>query len=395
MEVNGNTGYGGRGMKQGLGRIIRGAEVVSLAAVGLVLAGCGNFFVYPGSGSGGSTSGGTTGSYAYVSNNASSSTALSIYALAGGTLGSSSTFSLGFSPAALAIPPSNKYLYASNPSTAAIYAYTVGSTGLLTNDNSGNAVAVSVDAVSMDVSADGQWLFALDGIQQAVLEYKIDSSTGLLSLISSSTYALPQGSIPTPASIKVAPSGSFIVAALGTAGDVIFPFVTSTGVINPNYVLLPTNSALVGDFSVALDANNFLYVARTTGLAVYSLSSLGTPTLVAGSPFATGSAPRSVLLSLSGNYLYVANQTDGTISGFSIGTTGALSALPLSPFQAPTTVTALGRDNSGKYVLAAGYNGTAGLTLYTIGSTGALTASGGSVATGTSTAVPVVMGLTH
>ena len=383
-------------MKQGLGRVIRGAGAVSLAAAGLMLTGCGAFFVYPGTGTGGgSTSGGTTGSYAYVSNNASSSTALTIYALSAGTLGSSSTFALGFSPQTLVITPSNKYLYASNTSSSAIYAYTVGTAGLLANDNSGNAVAVSVDAVAMDVSADGQWLFALDGIQQAVLQYKIDSTTGLLSLVSSIPYTVPQGSILTPASIKVAPSGAFVVAALGTAGDLIFPFTTSTGAINANYVLLSTGSAQVGDFSVALDSNNFLYVARTTGLAVYSLSSAGTPTLVTGSPFATGSAPRSVLLSSTGNYLYVANQTDGTISGFGIGSTGALTALAGSPYQAPTTVTALGRDNSGKYVLAEGYNGTAGLTLYTIGSAGALTASGSSVATGTSTSIPVVMALTH
>src|ERR1700712_1649265 len=155
-EANGQDG--GRGMKQGLDRVIRGVGAVSLAAVGLALTGCGAFFVYPGSGSGGSTSGGTTGSYAYVSNNAKSSTALTIYPLAAGTLASSSTFALGFSPAALVITPGNKYLYASNLATAAIYAYTVGTTGLLANDNSGNAVAVSVNAVAMDVSADGQWL---------------------------------------------------------------------------------------------------------------------------------------------------------------------------------------------------------------------------------------------
>jgi hypothetical protein len=184
-----------------------------------------------------------------------------------------------------------------------------------------------------------------------------------------------------------------VVASLGTGGDLIFPFTTSTGALG-SYVSLSPPTASEGDYSAALDANNFLYVARTTGLAVYSLSTTGVGTLVSGSPFATGNASRSVLLSSSSAYVYTANLTDATISGFSIGASGALTALSGSPYASVPSVSVLGRDNSGKYILAGGYDSSAGLKLYTIGTGGVLSA-GGSVATGTSTSVPMVMALTH
>jgi 6-phosphogluconolactonase (cycloisomerase 2 family) len=360
--------------------------------VGLSLVGCDGFFVKETTGTG-TTTGGTTGSYAYVSNNATNTSLLSIYALSAGTLTSSSTFSLGYAPSSLAIVPGNTYLYAANPASLAIFAYSIGSTGSLATANSGSAVALSIDAVSMDISPDGKWLFALNGIQQSLSEYQTNSSNGTLTLVATINYVAANGLTVLPSSIRVAPSGGFVVASLGTGGDLIFPFTTSTGALG-SYVSLSPPTASEGDYSAALDANNFLYVARTTGLAVYSLSTTGVGTLVSGSPFATGNASRSVLLSSSSAYVYTANLTDATISGFSIGASGALTALSGSPYASVPSVSVLGRDNSGKYILAGGYDSSAGLKLYTIGTGGVLSA-GGSVATGTSTSVPMVMALTH
>ena len=67
----------------------------------------------------------------------------------------------------------------------------------------------------------------------------------------------------------------------------------------------------------------------------------------------------------------------------------------LSPTaSAPAAVRSLGFDKSGTYLLANGYSSTGGVQLYTLGSTGTLTAAS-SVATGTTTTVPAVMALTH
>jgi 6-phosphogluconolactonase (cycloisomerase 2 family) len=248
----------------------------------------------------------------------------------------------------------------------------------------------SGDPLSMDVSPDGQWLVALDSLLQAVTVYAINSSTGVLTLKETLTYITPTAGAIDPSQVRFAPSGKWVAVALGTAGDLAIPFTTSTGVLATSYnVIAPPSTT--GDFAVAMDGNDFLYVARTGLVASYSLDSQ-TPTVLVASA-AAGSGPRAVALSSGYNYVYLANQSDGTISGYGIGTSGTLTKLAGSPFTAPVTVGALGRDRSGSYLLAAGY-GTTGVQLFTIGTGGALTLTA-SAATGKVTTVPVAMALTH
>ncbi|HSM87639.1 MAG TPA: beta-propeller fold lactonase family protein, partial [Candidatus Limnocylindrales bacterium] len=55
--------------------------------------------------------------------------------------------------------------------------------------------------------------------------------------------------------------------------------------------------------------------------------------------FTTGLAPRSVAVDPSGQYLYVANFSSGSISAFFIhSVTGMLSPVPGSPFPAGATL---------------------------------------------------------
>jgi len=93
--------------------------------------------------------------------------------------------------------------------------------------------------------------------------------------------------------------------------------------------------------------------------------------------------------------VYVANQRSGTISAFSIAGTGALTNLAGSPYDSVTSASVLGVDNSGKYLLALGYDKNIGLQMYAIGAGGGLTPVLSNVATGTVTTVPAVMALTH
>ena len=65
--------------------------------------------------------------------------------------------------------------------------------------------------------------------------------------------------------MKVAPSGQFVVAAIGTAGVLVFPFNTTNGSISTAYVTIPTGSATVGSYSATLDKNNILYVGADNG----------------------------------------------------------------------------------------------------------------------------------
>ena len=98
----------------------------------------------------------------------------------------------------------------------------------------------------------------------------------------------------------------------------------------------------------------------------------------------------------AGTDVYVANRGDGTISGFSVATSGTLTALSGSPYTSGTGVTALATDSSGDYLLAAANGGSPDLTMYsfdttTVGKLNLVTTT----ATGTDPTGPVAVAATH
>ena len=384
----------------------RGCAALGLSAV-LLLAGCHNFFVCEKASC--PSSGTTTGDWVYVSNATAGSTDVAAYDIGSGALTaiSGSPFDLGFAPVALNVSPSNGFLYAATPAGATnpgIYAWSINSTtGALTKANSGN-VLVNIQVASMDISPDGNYLFAVDVAATALTEYKITTSTGLLQLVT--TFPIPVSTcspISSPVvnqscTVRVGPSGDFVVASLGTAGTIIYPYTSASGITSTSSTTIPSGSTQnnpTGDFSVALDKNNFAYIARTAALAVYSIDTSGNATLKSTQTFDSSVIPRSVTLGTSYNYVYTANIGKGDISGYGIGTTGALTTIAGQPFAAPANVSAIGAERQGKYMVAVGYDGSSGVQLFSINSTtGALTLVT-SAGTGTSSDFPALLALSH
>lgn len=290
-------------------------------------------------------------------------------------------------------------MFVSNPAGSVINAYTIGSSGALTG---GTAAATQI-VTAMAISPDGDYLYALDLTSAgSVLDVYSIASNGALTPASATGYVLPLlGTSTSSASIAVGPTGSnYLVVTLGTAGDVIVPLANdqlNIANITPQTITFSgQNAATTADSGVAIDSNNNVYFARTGTIAVYSVAADGskwTAVTNTAANSATGLGDRAMLL--TGSYLYTANSTDGTISGFSFTSAGVLTPLTGSPYTAPPGVNALGVDNTGKYVIASGYSSSAGTKLYTIGSAGALTAASVATATGTSTANPVVIAMTQ
>jgi 6-phosphogluconolactonase len=380
--------------------------VIALLGVAgaLSFTGCGNFFVCegkascPSSGSGGT--GTNSGDYAYISNNSTNSSDLSVYDVSTGAPKalSSSPISLGYIPNAMVINPAGTIMFVSDPASSLIYAYSIGSTGALTIENSGTAVASQI-ASALAISPDGEYLYALDlTTDGAVLSVYAIGTNGVLTAATIPSYTFTQQIGTSGASITVAPSGSnFLVLTLGTAGDVIVPLANdqlNTANINP--VSITFSSSATGDFGAAIDSNNNVYFARTTGIAVYNVASNGssvTAVTNTSANSATGSGVHGILI--TGSYLYAASSNSSNISGFSFTSAGILTPLTGSPYTAPTNVGALGIDNTGKYLVASGYNSSSGTQVFTIGSAGALTASTTTAPTGTSpSTTPVVIAMT-
>jgi 6-phosphogluconolactonase len=412
MVLGIGQGWQGRAM-------MRGMAAAMLAVAVPALSGCGSFFVYPGNGSTTTNS----GDYVFVSNSTSGATYINGYSIGSGTLAatSGSPINVNVIPSAMVVTTNNGILYvgscgATELSVAAIscdsgggsngiYAYAIGTAGALTALNSGAAVAGQYP-VSLDVSPDGQWLIALDGLSYTITVYQINNSTGGLTAIHqatvSSIYTL------TPYEVRVAPTGSYIAATFGAAGTIVIPFTTSNGTLGTSYSIPAPNN--VSAYSLAMDSSNNLYIGgtggttTTLGVSVYQLGA-SAATQSNTSIYATGAGPRSMVLSSNYNYLYTGNQQDtasgatqpGDISEFS-QSSAKLTSLGI-PIGAPVNVYSMARDNSGNYILAAGYNATTdGMVLYSIGSTGALSASADVITQAPSTSgvsMPSVMALTH
>ncbi|MES2393067.1 MAG: hypothetical protein V4555_15580 [Acidobacteriota bacterium] len=381
-------------------RVVTAAVV--LTGTSLVTSSCGNFFVCEGkpacpSSGGGSGSGAGTGDYVYVSNSSSSATSLTAFNASTGSpvALSASPISLGYSTNAMAMKSDNTLLFASSLANSAIYAYSISSAGGLTNPNGTQAVLNSA-ALAMDISPDGKYLYVLTGNGTYVLQEFSIGTNGVLTPGAALPLLLVNG---TAAVVKVAPTSNFLVVAMGTAGDEIVPLSSdlfNTGSVNPSTIPEPTGS--VGDFGVAIDANNNIYLARTGTIAVYSATSNGVPAPVSNTTAnaQTGTGDHSIVI--AGSYLYVANQSasaaNGTISGFSFTAGGVLTPLSGSPYNAPADVDQLVVDNTGKYIVAAGAGAT-GIEEFAIGTSGALTASSTTAATGSSGSAALVMVATH
>jgi len=269
-------------------------------------------------------------------------------------------------------------------SASGIYSYVVSSTGVLSN---GTQQGTNLGAsISIAVSPNAKWLLALDSLNGTTQPYLREYAIGSGGALSTSTtqgatgFALTtsSGQTITPAQVAISPAGDYIAVALGTAGYQVYPFNQSTGVISTG-VQSSAGSSTVADQSVTFDSYDNLYVARTTGttgtgVLVYSPS---TNTLLAGgtTPVVTGAGPRSLLFADNYSYLYTANKTDNTITALSVNSSSTSSALKAigSDVSAPTLVQALAVDKTGNFVLSAGSN-TTGLQVFSIGTSGALTA---------------------
>jgi 6-phosphogluconolactonase (cycloisomerase 2 family) len=364
-----------------------------------VFTGCSNFFP-PISGGGGSGGGGTTGNTVYIANQAANS--IGAFAIGTGTLAAvkNSPVATTYKPLSMVVTPKNTMLYVG--ALNGIFVYFINSDGSLTTPSTGSQPA-GVFAPALTVSPDGQWLIALDGTTQQLDIFQINASTGALTSVNlPATYSTTSGTWQ-PSDVRVSPDGTLIFAALGSAGDHVFTFNTATGVATSSQSL-GTGNTTTADFGLAVSKTGYLYIARSGtngGVAVYSLGSGGSLTSVTGSPFTAGSGTFSVVLDSTGTYVYAANRTDGTISGYTIvpSTTAlglSLTQLSGSPYASGSGVQSIGIDATNKYLLAAAVNGSPDLTMYSFDVTvpGKLDRAT-SVPTGVDPTGAVALALTH
>ena len=133
----------------------------------------------------------------------------------------------------------------------------------------------------------------------------------------------------------------------------------------------------------------FVYVANqgSANVSAYTINATtGALSAIAGSPFASGNAPRILTVDPSGRFVYVGsgNLSDsGSVSAYTINAaTGALSEIAGSPYAAGIRSYSVAVDPSGKFAYVESFgpiNGLGAISAYTINATtGALSEVAGS-----------------
>jgi 6-phosphogluconolactonase len=371
----------------------------SMGISALLLAGCGDFFTKSSSGGGGTT----VGSYTYVGTQTGVLVGYSVSSTGALATLSGSPNQFATAPVvALAVTPSNTVLYAG---VAGIGVYGLGinsSTGVTTLINT-NALVQDVAPSALTVDPSGKFLLVAglaNGVA-AVGEYAINSDGTLSEVTGSPVWITFVAGTDTSnlsvQNIAVAPNSSYVFVTLGQLGVVPMPFNTSGSLSANTQIIGPKATSGIANQDLGLAVNSTssaLFVGETNvGVRVFTIGT-SSFTEISGSPFAAGGQPRSIIFDGTGGYLYAANTTDNSISGYSVLASGALTALSGSPFSSVGTQPfALALDQSKKFLFAADLGGNPDVQLFSFDSTTAGKLDPG--ATATNAAQPAAVASTH
>jgi 6-phosphogluconolactonase (cycloisomerase 2 family) len=248
--------------------------------------------------------------------------------------------------------------------TLAIAANTSGGTGLLlTATNASGKPTTSTDTINITVATRYSVGGTASGLTGAGFVLQDNGGDDLAIAVNGSfTFATPLiDRAAYRVTVKTQPSGQS--CQLGNASGTIPGANVSN--VTVTCVAPSGHFAFVGDF--AQQAVN-----------VYLIGSDGALAQVTGSPF-TAADVHALAVTPSGTWLYAADYTPGTVTGFRVdGSTGALTALPGFPIMAGTQPDSAAIDPSGKFLYVANL-GSSNISAFTINaSTGALTSVTGS-----------------
>jgi 6-phosphogluconolactonase (cycloisomerase 2 family) len=275
-----------------------------------------------------------------------------------------------------AVDPSGRWLYVASSSltTQQVSAFSINqSTGALTLIGSVPNPATSPS--DLHVTPNGQFVYVINS-DNSISAYAINSTTGALTAVTN-----PTTTLNSPVFGAIDPTSTYLFVA-NHGNSTITPFtIGTTGALTAGTPFAVTGATNLG--SLVVDpTSKFLYVVDPTAPGVFVLS-IGTggaltQTINGGSAYPLGSQPLGIAIDPTGKTVLVANDTSNTLSVFTAAADGSLTADPQvqtaggPAFPVFVNGTAEAASSVSSVVAA---NSTAGtLSDFTLGSTGALTA---------------------
>jgi 6-phosphogluconolactonase (cycloisomerase 2 family) len=248
-------------------------------------------------------------------------------------------FSTDGGPVALAMSPTQPFLFVANQGTGDVTVFAVdpgtGSLGQI--QGSPFSVGIGSHPSAIAISPKGDFLFVGDPALNAIFSFAIGSN-GALTLAPSSPIFI--GGAATPVSLSVEHSGRFLYAADPANNEVLAFSIASNGALTA----LSAGPFTAGGQPVAVAADpegTLLFVANSASntVSVYVIDATsGALGQVTGSPFPTGGrGPSALAVSADSTALYVTDAISNDITAFAIGSNGSLKPLAGSPFTLATS----------------------------------------------------------
>jgi len=228
-------------------------------------------------------------------------------------------------------------------------------------------VASTLNPIWMTVDPSGNWLFMVSSSINALFEYQINTSSGVLTPVGAATgIPLATGS---PTKIYVTPNDQNVYVGLGLGGLDGFPLNSTTGALGTRVHLTPLNGG--ADNAISADNNSaYLLVGEAgSGIRVLKIGTGASLAPISGSPFQTQLGPKSIVVDPTNAYVYVANSTASVITGYSLAANGALTQLSDSPFTSGSGPIAMSLDSTGKYLLVVSVGGSPDLEVFSFDAT--------------------------
>ena len=334
--------------------------------------------------------------FAYVANFGDNSVSVYTVNATTGQLRFKGYVAAGSNPIAVAVDPAGKFAYVTNNGSGDVSAYTIDSgTGALTPIDADSGTSgiqnfpARPGAYSVTVDPSGKFAYVVNADDNSVSAYTIDSGTGVLTHVDCSVGCVGTNFAAgaSPRSVAIDPTGTFAYVANNGQGIPANYTVSAYTINSITGALTPVNGSpfLTGGTaprSVTIDpSGKFAYVANdgSNDVSAFTITPSGPNAgalVAAGSPVSSGGVhPLYVTVDPTGRFAYVANQSDDTVTAFTINTTtGVLTSagtVAQTSGSSPVSVTV---DSTGKFAYVSNSNFN-NISAYTINpATGALTA---------------------
>jgi DNA-binding beta-propeller fold protein YncE len=285
-------------------------------------------------------------------------------------------------PIRVAMTPNGRFMYIAS-TNGHLDAYSVSPTGTLTVIQ---AVPGFTAFAAFGIVATNNYVY-VSGSGGQIYVFSINQSTGVPTSLACGACTTPAGS--NPQNIVLDPSGTHLFVALPGTNAIGVGTISTSGanagtLTGFNATAYTAPGFTPEDLAITPNGSN-LYASNFFGSDTVTVLSVSGATLSGATSAPTGAVPNGLGMDPQGRFLYVANQFDGTVSAFSIGAGGALTAVTGSPFTAGAGAIGASVDPTGTFVYISNNsaNSVSGFRITQSGATaGALTSVGAPITTG-------------